>query len=74
MNEELVKKLLDTKTTEEFDDILYNEKKDYDHDITLWDNNEVIEHCLELFDLTYEQFKWGFNPTPPKDFEESIDE
>ena len=66
MTEELINKLLNTKTEDEFMEIITKEKENYFTERKLWDD-KVIKHALKLFDLTIEQFEWGFTKELSKD-------
>lgn len=66
MNKELVKKLLNTKNKEEFLEILTSQDEEYELHKELWDK-KVIQHFLELFDMTKEDFDKQFIQYPPID-------
>ena len=66
MNKELVKKLLNTKNKEEFLEILTSQDEEYELHKELWDK-KVIQHFLELFDMTKEDFDKQCIQYPPID-------
>lgn len=66
MNKELIKKLLNTKTKEDFLEILISQDEEYELHKDLWDE-KVIQHFLKLFDMTKEDFDKQFIQYPPID-------
>lgn len=66
MNKELVNKLLDTKTKEEFLEILTSQDEEYELHKELWEE-KVIQHFLKLFDMTKDEFDKQFIQYPPID-------
>lgn len=66
MNKELIKKLLNTKTKEDFLEILNSQDEEYELHKDLWDE-KVIQHFLKLFDMTKEDFDKQFIQYPPID-------
>lgn len=66
MNKELIKKLLNTKTKEDFLEILISQDEEYELHKDLW-NEKVIQHFLKLFDMTKEDFDKQFIQYPPID-------
>lgn len=66
MNEKLVKKLLNTKTEDEFLKILTSQDEGYELHKELWDKR-VIKHFLKLFNMTKEEFDKQFIQYPPID-------
>ena len=66
MNKELVNKLLDTKTKEEFLEILTSQDEEYELHKELWEE-KVIQHFLKLFDMTKDDFDKQFIQYPPID-------
>lgn len=66
MNKELIKKLLNTKTKENFLEILIAQDEEYELHKDLWDE-KVIQHFLKLFDITKEDFNKQFIQYPPID-------
>lgn len=66
MSEKLVKKLLNTKTEDEFLEILASQDEGYELHKELWDKR-VIKHFLKLFNMTKEEFDQQFIQYPPID-------
>lgn len=66
MNKELVKKLLNAKTEDEFLEILTSQDQEYELHKELWDK-EVIKHFLKLFNMTKDDFDKQFIDIPPID-------
>ena len=66
MNEKLVKKLLNTKTEDEFLEILTSQDEGYELHKELWDKR-VIKRFLKLFNMTKEEFDKQFIQYPPID-------
>lgn len=73
MSDYLIKKLLNTRTEDEFMDILLLDGKDYENNRSLWDER-VIRHLLSISDITEEEFEWNFKRTFPIDDFDEIDE
>lgn len=61
MNEEMVKRLLETKNKDEIIDIL-EEKEKLLENLDLWDGR-VINHVLKITNMTYEELKEEVCPT-----------
>ncbi len=66
MKKEDLKKLLNTKTEDEYMEIILSQKEDYEHDRELW-TEEMVEHLLSISDYTKEDFEWSFTKTLPID-------
>lgn len=73
MNIKLRKKLLQIEDKEKFEELLISISSNYFKKIELWDK-ELIDHYLKIANMSYERFKWGFNPTPPPDYFEDEDD
>ena len=66
MNKELIEKLLNTKTEDEFLKILTSQDEEYELHQELW-NKEVIKHFLKLFNMSEKEFEKQFIKYPPID-------
>lgn len=66
MSEKLVKKLLNTKTEDEFLEILAQQDEEYELHKELWDKR-ITKHFLKLFNITKEDFDKQFVQYPPID-------
>lgn len=73
MNKELVKKLLNTQTQDEFLNILTSQNEEYELHKELWDK-KVMQHFLKLFNVTESEFHKQFIQYPPiDDFDDGTD-
>lgn len=66
MNKELVEKLLNTKTEEEFLEVLILQDEEYEFHKELWDK-KVIKHFLKLSNMSKDEFDKQFIQYPPID-------
>ena len=66
MDNSILDRLLLTTNEDDFMEIIYQQKEDYQHDRSRW-SEDMINHFLSISDYTREEFEWNFTLEPPVD-------